>query len=47
MVALTLDGDWHGLSVVGPIRRIRRHRDTHAALPVDAKARLPAGQARG
>ncbi|WP_455777067.1 IclR family transcriptional regulator, partial [Burkholderia stabilis] len=37
-VALTLDGDWYGLSVVGPTERIRQHRDTHAALLVDAKA---------
>ncbi|WP_321907067.1 IclR family transcriptional regulator [Burkholderia cepacia] len=46
-VALTLDGDWYGLSVVGPSERIRQHRDTHAALLVDAKARLLAEHARG
>ncbi|MFP3757881.1 hypothetical protein SB751_28795, partial [Cupriavidus sp. SIMBA_020] len=41
---LTLDGDWYGLSVVGPTERIRQHRDSHAALLVDAKVRLLAEQ---
>ncbi|HEF5155509.1 IclR family transcriptional regulator [Burkholderia multivorans] len=45
-VALPLDGDWYGLSVVGPTERIRQHRDAHAALLVDAKARLLADYAR-
>ena len=52
-VALMLDGDWYGLSVVGPTERIRQHRDTHAALlcrreghPAGrARARLKAGRA--
>ncbi|KFG97351.1 IclR family transcriptional regulator [Burkholderia paludis] len=46
-VALTLDGDWYGLSVVGPSERIRQHRDLHAALLVEARARLLAEHARG
>ncbi|WP_017332303.1 IclR family transcriptional regulator [Burkholderia stagnalis] len=39
-VALPIDGDWYGLSVVGPTERIRQHHDAHVAVLVDAKARL-------
>nr|WP_230961563.1 IclR family transcriptional regulator C-terminal domain-containing protein [Burkholderia stagnalis] len=39
-IALPIDGDWYGLSVVGPTERIRLHHDAHVAALVDAKARL-------
>ncbi|MGU7769170.1 IclR family transcriptional regulator [Burkholderia sp. MR1-5-21] len=45
-VALPIDGDWYGLSVVGPTERIRQHHDAHAAALVDAKTRLLAEHAR-
>ncbi|PCE24833.1 IclR family transcriptional regulator [Burkholderia ubonensis] len=46
-VALPIDGDWYGLSIVGPTERIRRYHDAHVAALVDEKARLLAEHARG
>lgn len=39
-VALALDGDLYGVSIVGPTERIRKHRAEHAAALVACKARI-------